>query len=255
MLLVWGRRWVTRRLGYVGEFCELCRRPQPFRVEKRTLTGHFWYIPLGGQHAVAHRGTCTACGTAVETDPARYAGYARKPSNARNLLAQTFPNFDRIAYPRMEAERLVRSDVAALAPQERQRLIVTPFALMSRRAEERFRSTQFDLGVGIAALGLFVLPPLVQAVWRFLSPDNTEFALLSGVGLAFALIAWQAVMARERWVRRTILPRLGACLSPLRPTAAEIDSVIAELREHDHQLAKYLRTTQLTWPAHAGTAD
>jgi hypothetical protein len=254
MLLIWGRRWYTRHLGFVGEFCEMCRRPQPFRLERRALTGHLWHIPLGQEHAVAHRGTCTACGTAADVDPTRYASYARKPSDARHMLAQTFPNFEQVAHARMETERLVRSDVAALAPQDRQRLIVTPFVLMSCMAEERFRATHFDLGVGIAVLGLFVLPPLAQAAWSAFLPYHAELGLVLGALLALALISWQATMAKRRWVRRMVLPRLGTCLGPLRPTDAELEGVIAELGRHGHQLAKYLRTTRFERPSRAVTA-
>ena len=63
MLLVWGRKWYTRKLGFVADFCEICRRPQPFTLERRSLIGHFWYLPMGTTHAVHHRGRCTRCAT------------------------------------------------------------------------------------------------------------------------------------------------------------------------------------------------
>ena len=131
MLLVWGRRWYGKRLGYVGEFCEICRRPQPFTLTKMTLIGHFWYLPMGTHYGSVHRGRCLQCGTEIDTARERYGNVARRKAPARELLDATFPNHEQVLKARLEAERVVRGDPRALAPETRVRLVDLPFVILS----------------------------------------------------------------------------------------------------------------------------
>ena len=243
MLLVWGRRWYGRQLGHVGDFCEICRSPQPFKVEKRTLIGHFWFIPLGAHHAEYHLRTCSTCGTTVETAPSRYAVIARKPAALAELLASTFPDFATTLEARLAVEALVERDVASLAPETRHRLLAAPFLAVSPSVERRFADMHLDLRIGLAVLSLFVLPPVAQALWRIASPDNDEVGLLAGLVASVALILWQARGAKRRWLAGAILPKLGRALAPLHATTAEIEQALGLLRQHGHRLGKYVGTS------------
>jgi hypothetical protein len=245
MLLVWGRRWYSRKLGFVGDFCEMCRQARPFRMERLTLKGHFWYLPLGETHAVAHKATCTACSTTVAPEMGRYAGFARKQADATSLLAQTFPAFEQATAARLAIERTVRDAPGTLSATDRRQLIQTPFVLMSRATEERFSAIHVDAGLGLALIGLFVLPILAISISDKVSPDNGGLVLLGAVGVAAGLLVWQAVQSRARWVRRAVVPRLARCLAPLTPSVAELEEMIGLLRQHKHKLGKHLRAAEL----------
>ena len=246
MLLVWGRRWYTRKLGFVADFCEICRRPQPFQLERQSLIGHFWYLPMGTTHAVRHQGRCTHCDTEMATEHLRYATVATKnPRSTRELLEATLPDHARVLERRIAAERVVRDNVTALPADSRRDLLVRPFVTLSPMVEQRFANTHLDLWSGLAALSLFVFPGLFRGLWSVISPDTEELGALVGLATSVGFIMWTASGAKRRWIRRVIAPRLGNSLAPLKASVAEIEAIVGELRTHDHKLGKYLRASDL----------
>jgi len=246
MLLVWGRKWYTRKLGFVADFCEICRRPQPFRLARKSLVGHFWYLPMGSTHAVRHQGSCTQCATEVVTDRARYAQVLKKkPGSTRDLLATTLPNHEHVLQHRMAAERAVRDNLAALPAAARRDLLVRPFAALSPMVEQRFATTYLDAWSALAMLSFLVFPAMLQALFAVVSQDDRDLGLLVGLGLSLALVIGVTIGAKRRWIRKFVAPRLGDCLKPLQATGAEIEGIIGELKQHKHKLGKYLRASDL----------
>lgn len=246
MLLVWGRKWYTRKLGFVADFCEICRRPQPFTLERRSLIGHFWYLPMGTTHAVRDQGRCTLCATSIQPEQARHAQVVKKKAaSTRDLLAATLPNHEQLLQQRMAVERVVRDDVAALSPATRRDLLVRPFVALSPMVEQRFAVMRIDAWIAAALAAILVLPALGHAVCAWLSPDNQELGGLIGLGESVVLIVWAAIGANRRWIRKFVAPRLVGSLAPLRATEAEVNGILGELRTHKHKLGKYLRAADL----------
>ena len=240
MLFVWGRKWYGRKLGFIADFCEICRRPQACALERRTLIGHFWFIPLGTHHVTQHRTQCTQCGTATLTDPARYTQPSRKPAPARELLTRTNPGFDQAFGPRMALERSVRENVAALTPEQRRSMLVSPFVLLSPEVEQRLAQTHLDWRTGLALLALLPVASACHTSGAWVSNDG-DLGSLVGLGIGAALILWQAVTAKNRWVHGKVLPRIERCIAPLKPTAAEIAGIVGELRQNKHKLGALLK--------------
>ena len=246
MLLVWGRKWYTRKLGFVADFCEICRRPQPFTLERRSLIGHFWYLPMGTTHSVHHRGRCTRCASEMGTELLRYTQVARKKApSTRELLASTLANHEEALQQRLHVERVVRDNVAALSPAWRRDLLLRPFVTLSPMVERRFASMRVDAWIGAALASILVLPALGHAVCAWLSPDNDELGGLVGLGASVTLIVWAAIGAQRRWIRQFVAPRLVDSLAPLRASDAEIEGILAELRANKHKLGKSLRLADL----------
>jgi len=246
MLLVWGRKWYTRKLGFVADFCEICRRPQAFTLERLSLTGHFWYLPMGETYAVRHRGRCNHCATPIHPEQTRYAQVVKKKAaSTRDLLAATLPDHEQLLQQRMAVERAVRDDVGALSPATRRDLLVRPFVAMSPMVEQRFASLHLDIWVGAAVPTLLAFPAMGHALAALVSPDNSDQGGLVGLAISAALIVWAAIGAKRRWIRKFVAPRLSGSLAPLRATDAEVDGILGELRTHKHKLGKYLRRDDL----------
>ena len=241
MLFVWGRKWYARKLGFVADFCEICRRPQSCALERRTLIGHFWFIPLGTHHVTQHRTLCTQCGTATLTDATRYGPPARQTAPPRELLTRTNPGFDQAFGPRMALERAVRENLAALTPDQRRSMLVSPFLLLSMEVEQRLAQTQLDWRVALALLAVLPLGMAGHALGLLASEDSAELGALIGIAAGAVLLLWQGATAKRRWVRNAVLPRLARNLAPLRPTAAEIGGILGELRQNKHKLGALLK--------------
>ncbi len=246
MLFVWGRKWYARKLGFIADFCEICRRPQACALEKRTLIGHFWFIPLGTHHVVQHRALCTQCGTATLTDPARYAQPARKPAPARVLLTRTNPGFDQAFGARMALERSVRENAAALTPDQRRSMLAAPFVLLSPEVEQRVAQTNLGWQEFVAMLCSFALLPIGRALGSLVSEEWQEHGFVIGLFACILAVLWLFSTSKRRWARSRVLPRLMRNLAPLKPRAAEIGGILGELRQHKHKLGTLLKVADFT---------
>ncbi len=249
MLLVWGRKWYTRKLGFVADFCEICRRPQPFTLERRSLIGHFWFIPMGTTHAVRHQGRCTRCASEMTTELLRYVDVVKtKAASTRDLLATTLANHEQVLHQRLELERVVRDDVGRLSPAWRRDLLARPFVTLSPMVEQRFANTHIDAWIGAAAISVVALPLLCNALFGAISADDAQLGGTIGLCAGFVLLCWAGIGAKRRWIRKVVAPRLADSLTPLRATGGEIEGIIGELRTHKHKLGRYLRVADLQSP-------
>jgi len=252
-MLVWGRTWYEKKLGYVAEFCEICRAPQPFRLVRRELVGHLWYLPIGSRHATLHQGTCSGCRTTPVLDPARYTAVAKKPAPIEPLIAATFPRLEQVEQVRIALEHAVRDDVSSLTPEQRRQLIARPFVAVSPMVQARRSGLHFDLPVALSLLSLAVVPALGATIGRAIGGDNEGAGILLGIVASVLAILWEFAHVNLRWVRRRIVPLLAGSLQPLAPTRPEIEFVIGELRKHGHLLGRLLTAADLV-PAPATKA-
>jgi len=83
--IVWGKKRVTRNLGYVADFCPLCREPKPFLLQRIGMAGHVYYISAGEGELVGFHRTCQTCKTAFTADPHKI-GSKLKPADIEVLL-------------------------------------------------------------------------------------------------------------------------------------------------------------------------
>src|SRR5258706_9118781 len=44
MFIIWGKKRVTKSLGYVADFCPLCRDVRTFELVRVGLAGHIYYL-------------------------------------------------------------------------------------------------------------------------------------------------------------------------------------------------------------------
>ena len=248
MIFIWGKKYVYRQLGYVADFCPICRGPQPFLVRRVGLAGHIYYITAGEGELVGHERTCKGCDTALNADPAIYASFFKERQPLAQLLARTYPNFSTALQDRLALEERVRNTPALLSPQERARLIQLPFALLSPKVESRLAKVSFDLRSGLTLLGIAFLTPvalrLVQAALPASMPE--ENGVIAVLLIAAAVFFWQMAGVGRRFVRRRIVPTLATTLRPLKPTDRELQAVLADLKKHKHKLGSKLKLTDLT---------
>lgn len=57
MIIVWGRKVVRRKAGYVADFCPCCRGLRPFMLYAHRSVAHIQRIPLGLVIAEIKQGT------------------------------------------------------------------------------------------------------------------------------------------------------------------------------------------------------
>jgi hypothetical protein len=246
MFIVWGKKPVYHRLGYVAHFCPICRGPKPFEIKRVGSAGHLYYISFGSGELLGYERTCQECGTALQAEPTDHAAIAQRLAPLPELTRQTFPQLEQVFAARLALEEQIRSDPAALSADDRQALIRSPFLLMSAKVDQRFARTHIDMGLGLAIAGAVAMTIFGPGMVQLLAPgaDSANLVLVF-LALGLAGIVWQAIAARPRFVRRAVLPALARALRPLRPTQHELESIVAELGQLQHKMARRIDVPEL----------
>ena len=246
MFIVWGKKAVYRKLGHVADFCPFCREPKAFRLRRIGLAGHLYYISLTQGELVGYERTCHDCGTALDIEGGHYHAVSKQALPLPDLIHETFPWLNHTFGDRLALEEQIRRDPMALSPEQRQALIRQPFFLLSPKVEAHSAKGHIDSGLGLALAATLVAvlfgPPLVHAL---LPAVELAELLLGFLGIGLALVVWQIIASRPRYVRRTILPPLTRALRPLQPTRAELEAVVSEMNGLKHKMAKRIKVAEI----------
>lgn len=245
MFIVWGKKTVRRRLGFVADFCPICRSPQAFELQRVGSAGHVYYISAGQGELLGFERTCLSCGTSLEAHPERYAAPEKRVQTLKELVRRTYPTLQADLQERLAFEEQIQRDPGSLSAEDRRACIRQPFLLMSPRVERRFASTKIDLGVGLAIFGALSLLSIGPALFHAVAPDKDEFGVLVSLGLGAGLVGWQMLASGRRFMQHQILPHLAGALRPLRPTEREITAVLREMKQSGHKMGAKLQATDV----------
>ena len=61
-VLFWGRKRREDHLGFVADFCPICREVRPFRLLAIRMVPHLFFIPMGSGRLECHVRVCLECG-------------------------------------------------------------------------------------------------------------------------------------------------------------------------------------------------
>jgi hypothetical protein len=245
MFIVWGRKLVYRKAGFVADFCPLCRSVQTFVLQRVGSAGHVYYVTVGEGDLVGYERTCQTCGTSLAANHRTYASIAKKAVPLADLRRETFPNLDEAHKDRLELEDKVRRSPSFLSPDERRELIRSPFMLLAPKVEQRLASTHLDKEIGFSFLGAFLIGSIGPALAHAVAPDFEGESFLFFWAVGIGVIIWQFMMSGHRVVKRQVVPVLARALAPLKPSETELQAVLAELKQHKTKLGSKLKVADL----------
>lgn len=242
MFVVWGRRITRKRLGYVADFCPVCRVQRAFELQAVRSTRHVYYLSLSRGQIVGYERKCRECGTSFKANAAAYTSVSKTCQPLEELKQLTFPTLDAATQEQLQLEERIRRQ--RLSSSERHALIKAPFLFLSPKVERRFSSTHIDGGVGlalIAAIALLLGAPLAGK----LLPDSGVIVFVIALAIGLALVIWQVVESGSRFMRKEIVPVLAKSLEPLRPTSEELQAVLGELKQVKQKIGRKLKASEL----------
>jgi len=245
MFIIWGTKVVRKRIGFVADFCPICRSPQAFKLSRVGAAGHIYYVSFGNGKLIGHEIQCLACGTALKTDPGKYASHPKKECAINELLELTFPNLGETYKAELALEEKVKADPLSLAPEERREQLFTPFILVSPKVEKRFASTHIDKETCMTLLGTIILAIIAPKYMERLFGIDTGAAVLSILGAGLVLFIFQLAISGRRYVRKQIIPVIAKSLSPIRPSREELVATLAELKRIGHKVGKKIKLSDL----------
>ena len=250
-MLIWGFKLVEQRLGYVADFCPICKEISALDVYSVRRVAHAYYLRLGKGKLVGYIGKCQACGTSIPVDPKKYSKFLDRPGeNIDALIEQTHPQVMLEISDRLEIERRIKFH-EPISLEQRRQLLMEPFVLLAGRVEKVFRQVPWEKETKIGCLVLFLLMMIagcVTLVWTEDAPGlslamGILWILLIGIGVLYVFV--EAFLTPRRIVRREIVPLLAKTLAPLRPTRDELDHVLQVLKRKGWKIGKVVKAEKV----------
>ena len=245
MFFVWGKKHVYRKMGFVADFCPLCRKDSSFRLDRVGLAGHVYYISLGKGELVGYARTCINCKTVLNGNPDLYREVSKKLVEQGELQRTTFPNLYTHHTERLALEKSLRNSPGSIPVDTRRALLKEPFILLNPSVEKRFSSTQVDKYTSLTVLAALALLPLASEMGERFTPTHQGEIFLGTLLAGIIAVSVQGFLQTGRYFNTKIFPVLVPALKPLKPTAAELTSVIAELKKAETKFGKKLKLASL----------
>jgi hypothetical protein len=245
MFFVWGKKYVSRKMGFVADFCPLCRKVRSFQLDRVGLASHVYYVSLGKGKLVGYAKKCMDCTTILTGNPDLYREVSKKLIEPGELQRSTFPNLQTHYAERLTLEQTITHSPASVPGDTRRALLKEPFILLNPAVEKRFSSTQIDIQTGLTLLAVLVFVPFLSSLGNQFAPAHGGEILLGLLLAGVGAVAVQGFRQTGRYFDTKIFPVLVPALKPLRPTTEEITSVITELKKAELKFGKKLKQSAL----------
>ncbi len=171
--------------------------------------------------------------------------YRAGPTALPAIIELTFPTLTDVYRQRLALEEKISTSPASITASERHALIVESFMLLAPKVESRYASTHVDRETGLSMLAVLIALVLASFVSKRLAPDDRPLVELIILLIGIVVIVWQFATSNARYLRRQIYPRLDALVRPLKPTPAEIQAVLAELKKLGYKIGTKIRAPDL----------
>jgi hypothetical protein len=249
MLIVWGTRVIRENRGYLPAFCPICRQLCVCRLVHISTQGHLYYvIPTSRKKLVGAEIQCQSCRVRLPGDGFVHAATCHeRPTNVDALIERT-----RCDPRTAQAERLAleqRVQTGRISAAERRALLPEAFAVVEPLVRERAASVHLDLPAGLTLLttacGLLALLVMDYGDGEKWSPWPPGWLPLGFGAVAGVFTFYMLFTDVRRFVRRRVEPLLLRALGPLRPTAADLEETLAQLKSARLKVARHTTAQRL----------
>jgi hypothetical protein len=161
ILLLWGRRLREKHLGYVADYCRVCRKILAFEVIEQRMANHIWFIPIERGRIVRNAEICSGCQTDCDCYLGRFKSVSRSARGPLDsLIERTQPNVREANKERLAVAELLTTGSDGIDAKARLHLMMEAFSL----AEPHFRIGYGHQGRHILAVALRPLWPNVEEI-------------------------------------------------------------------------------------------
>lgn len=238
MILIFGDKQYTKKMGFAAEHCPRCDTTRVFRINRIGLTAHVFWLPMGTGHLLGYTAVCQHCGVEFDAEPTNYTSLVKKNKAALTDMVEA-------TNPRLNPNN--RSDSSAF---QRFAVLREPFLRVNKTLHVRYTgNTKLDLRSGLVFFLAFALPAaLTMPDYEFLSPENEQrLGSLAGFIFIFGLIAGFVVLYREprRYFQRNIEPELVQSLRGMNPQLSELQDCIARMKKYEYKIGNFVKAEDL----------
>jgi hypothetical protein len=246
LLLHWRKKNVETPVGFVADFCPICRDIRSFRLMRMGIAMSFVEIPLGQGKEVGHYIECTECKVPFWAEEQKYSFVAEANQPDIDLLVETTNLPLRFAYAnRLELEGELRKRTARLSRDIRTSLLMEPLIALSLMVEKRFAdSGRIDAQSSFGCLGTVVV--VAGALFystRLRGPAQDRALVVMGILLAIG-VGYNLLQLHDapgRFVKTEVARTAARALKPLGPSRTELEDCLKKCRQMDLRIGKVLK--------------
>jgi hypothetical protein len=238
MFIVIGRYSGFELLGRVVDFCPFCLRFCPFKLYQN-VRGYTVYVVPVGKGSDGQFIACEQCGCFWPTDSSRYKG----PSSSDQIdqiTTESFPGISEYYKERLEWEKLANE--GRLDGFQRRRMMQEPFRHLEYMVQTHKKAVKMDWKSGLGCLSAIVVPFWLLLYGTSLNYQKQQLFVSAAFLSTFVLggsSIYEVVTKPTRLIRYTYQPTIVRVLRRLRPSTAELEEALRELR------AEYLFTGKI----------
>lgn len=253
MFFYGGTRRTEKSLGYVAEFCRVCRVPRACRVSKIGVGDHAYGISLGSKGTTGHVATCDSCGSAFDVNALTYTGFSKQPGHdLQELARETFPNLGHVHGHRMMLEKQLAA--GQLGAADREMFFNEIFQRFALKTEGNFGGgIQIRGRGGWGCLGTFLIAGSVCLLGGMMLTEPEQRRMIGPVALGILAVGGlysiiQIVREPRRLFRERLVPAFADSLRRLKPHKEEVAFCLDKLKALEFKLAGKLDVETL-WQA------
>jgi hypothetical protein len=250
MWIIWGKKIKQQSLGYVADWCSLCRAINPFCVFRKEVVDHVYNFSVGEGQYAGSSAICENCGLAISTNVAKYKEFSLTILPVNALIQRTFPGIQEFYAKRLEIEDQLKRNPRQIPEDLRSELIKEPFALLAPVVAANVGGeTNIDKKTGLGCLATIFLPLALLITTAITSRNG--YAIAAGVvflvTLIFTLVSLFMVAFRKpkQYIQQSVLPLLVTCLSVLQPTREELRQCYDRLKTMNLAITRHVELEKL----------
>lgn len=237
--------WISRshnskRTGYVADFCPICRKVNRFQLFQWNFRVSFNSLVVVSDKITGYVKVCVDCTTTYPAEPAIYPVLCRKLEPLDDMN-RTLPKFNQEIRDRLEIENQIIHSLNSIPDDLRTELMREPFFVLSPSVDAKLGSFSLD-GLGyfffITTVGL-TLGILLKTGVAGPQPHGILLATVS-IGAGLITIFLYKTRSKARFIITFLLPNLAKALQPLKPTDAELISLINQMKARNLMIGRIL---------------
>ena len=243
--IFWGTKAVKDRLGFVADYCPVCRTMRAFSLHRHGEASHVQYISIPGEDTlIGYTRSCMTCQGLFPAAPDPYSSLSPTLDEPEALRVRTFPDYHEEYAVQLALDRKTPSQ---LSPQDRRDRIHDPALSIAVAAEQRKGNMRMDRHAWMALaflLAAFFVPGFLFEMLGAREETAARWTIswmLLGFVVLFASLGGSGGRRTVRWATE----HLRHTLAPLRPTDAELSELIEGLRQKRLWLGGRLKVASL----------
>lgn len=229
MFMAVGKRTPRKRIGYVADYCPVCRDVRVFALKKVGSGWHVNFIPLGPAKTLGHELWCETCGGTYFADPKEYPEVAGRPmDDAVRLAEMTTPTLMERSRERFDFDDAILN--GTYDPHLRFAIMREPFDLLNHAVYVRMKNPTVDRGtkflLAIGVLGVAILIASIASHSHLgrghRGPPSMVFIAMMMAFVGFLAAAVRFSSEYRRYIRAQAVPAIAKAISPVDPTLDEL---------------------------------